>query len=109
MRDEKGRKSCRCRETATSERSPANAPSDPVGYVSCWRTGNKKALQTDSFEGLHPAYLTLFYDRAMLVRATAQCLFKAGLLTPPPNQQPSRIAMTKQWHAGLIRFLFSPE
>ena len=40
----------------------------------------KKALQTDSFEGLHPAYLTLVFTVRNHFRVTAQRMFKAGLL-----------------------------
>jgi hypothetical protein len=71
---------------------------------------NKKPFKRIMLEGLHPVFLTLFYRLPHLrLPAEIQQIGKAGLLAPPPFQQPSHPDRSKQWHSQLKGFSFRPK
>jgi len=55
-------------------------------------------------EGLHPVYLALVLIARSLSHAELRQIGKAGLLAPPPFQQPSHPDWSKQWHSRLKGF-----
>jgi len=69
--------------------------------------GNKKPFKLLILEGLHPVFLALSDDFRISVASQRINVSKAGLLTPPPVQQPSHLVTTKQWHTRLSGFPFS--